>query len=69
MQFFSKQYIFSNKNGLIVTNNADLWELMGIDCKKIVVFPKMSTIFSKIVRKHCLHACDFFHVGSNVLFS
>ena len=22
----------------------------------------MSTIFSKIIRKQCLHACDFFHV-------
>ena len=35
---------------------------MGKHCKKMVVYPKMSTIFSKIVRKHCLHACDFFHV-------
>ena len=30
--------------------------------KKNVVYTKMSTISSRIVRKHCLHACDFFHV-------
>ena len=29
---------------------------------KIAHYPKMSTIFSKIVCKHCLHACNFFHV-------
>ena len=26
----------------------------------------MPTIFSKIVRKHCLHACDFFHVWARL---
>ena len=39
---------------------------MGKNCKNIVVYPKMSTIFSKIVRKHCLHACNFFHVWCGV---
>ena len=29
--------IFSNKNALNVDNNADLWALMGENCKKIVV--------------------------------
>ena len=43
-------------------NNADSWVLMAKNCKKIVVYPKMCTIFSKIVSKQCLHACDFFHV-------
>ena len=43
-------------------NNADLWALIGKNCMKIVVFPKMSTIFSIIIRKQCLHACDFFHL-------
>ena len=33
-------------------NNTDLWALMGKNYKKIVVDPKMSTIFSKIVRKY-----------------
>ena len=60
--FFPLYQIVSNKNGLIVDNNADLWALMGENYKKIVVYPKMSTIFSKIVRKQRLHACDFFHV-------
>ena len=32
------------------------------NCQKFVVHPKMSTIFSKIVRKQRLHASDFFHV-------
>ena len=45
-------------------NNADLWTLMGKNAKKIIVYPKMSTIFLNIVRKQCLHACDFFHVWS-----
>ena len=35
MQFFPKEQIFSNKNGLIVANNDDLWAVMGINCKKI----------------------------------
>ena len=35
---------------------------MGKNWKKIVVYKKMSTIFWKIVRKQCLHACDFIHV-------
>ena len=37
--------------------NADLWPLMGKSC-----LPKMSKIFSKIVLKQCLHACDYLHV-------
>ena len=32
----------------------------------IIVFPKVSTIFSKIVRKQCLHACDFFRVWPTI---
>ena len=56
MPRFAIYQIFSNKNGLIVDNNADLWALMCKNCNK------MSTIFSKIVCKHYLHACDFFHV-------
>ena len=59
MQLFPLYHIFSCK---IVDDNAHLCALMGKNCKKFVVYPKMSTIFSKIVRKHCLHACDFFHV-------
>ena len=42
-------------------NNAELW-VKSKNCKKIVAYKKMSTIFPKIVRKQCLHACDFFHV-------
>ena len=37
---------------------------MGKDCKKIIAYLKMSTVFSKIVRKQCLHAYNFFHVFS-----
>ena len=51
---------------LIVDRNADSWALLGKYCKKIVVDPKMSTIFSKTVCKQCLHACDFFHVCNNL---
>ena len=58
--------MFSNKNGLIVDSNADLWALKSKNYQKILVYPKMSTIFSKVVRKQCLHACDFFHVCSSV---
>ena len=58
--FFPLYQIFSNKNVLIVDNYTDLWDWMGKNCKKIVVYPKMSAIFSKVVRKQCLHACDFF---------
>ena len=54
--------IFSNKNELFVTNNLDLRALMGKNYKKIVVFTKMPTIFSKIVSKQSLHACYFFLV-------
>ena len=57
--FFLDINFFCNKTGVIVDNNA---ELMGTNYKQIGVCPKMSTIFSKIVRKQCLHACDFFHV-------
>ena len=62
LQIFPLIQIFFNKNGLIVDDNADLWAFLGKNYKKIVVYPKMSTIFSKIVRKQCLHACDLFHV-------
>ena len=37
LHFFLLYQIFSNKNLLIVDNNADLWTLMGENCKKIVV--------------------------------
>ena len=53
---------FLTRNGLIVDINIDMWALTGENCQKLVVVPKMSTIISKIVRKHCLHACNFFHV-------
>ena len=39
---------------------------MGQSCNKFVVCPTKSTICSKIVRKQCLHACDFFHVCSDI---
>ena len=68
MEFFSIHWIFTYKNGLVAVSNADMGVLMGKDCTKIVVYPRMSTIFSKIVRKHCLHACDFFHVWSHHSF-
>ena len=42
---FPLYQIFSNKNGSILDKYADVWALMGKNCKKIVVFPKMSTIF------------------------
>ena len=45
-------------------SSADLWALMGKNCQKIVVNPKISTIFLETVRKQCLHASDFFHVFS-----
>ena len=35
--FFYIVSVFSNKIALIVDNNADLWALMGGNCKKIVV--------------------------------
>ena len=35
---------------------------MGKNFQQIIVYPKMSAIFSKIVRKQRLHACDFSHV-------
>ena len=54
LQFFPIISDISCKKGLIVHNNAELWALMGKNCKTIVLYPKMSTIFSKIVRKHCL---------------
>ena len=50
MQFCPLYQIFTDK---IADNNADLCALRGKKCKKIVVYPKMSTIFSKIVRKSC----------------
>ena len=40
--------IFS-QNGLILNYDAELWALLGKICKKIVVNPKMSTIFSKAI--------------------
>ena len=33
-----------------------------LTANQAVVYPKMSTIFSKIVRKQRLHACNFFFV-------
>ena len=47
-------------------NIGDLCPLMGKNCQNIVVYPKMSTIFSKIVRKQRLHVCEFFHVWSRM---
>ena len=44
-----------------------MWPYLCKKCQKIVFYPKMSTIFSKIVRKHRLHACDFFHVWSRLI--
>ena len=41
------------------------WRVVDIHLnlhKKYAVYPEMSTICSKNVRKQCLHACDFFHV-------
>ena len=60
--FFPFYWIFSNKFRLIVDIDVDLWALISKNWKKLVVYPKMSTILLKIVRKQCLHACDFFHV-------
>ena len=40
----------------------ELWSFMDKNCQRIVVNPKMSTIFSKIVHKQCLYACNFFRV-------
>ena len=67
VELFPMYEIFSRKNGLFVDNNEDLWALIGKNCKKSVVYPNMSTIFSKIVCKQCLHACDFFHVWQRTL--
>ena len=61
--------IVFNINALIVDKNTDLWAWMGGNCQKIVVLPKMSIIFSKIVRKQRLHACDFFHVCPRAAFA
>ena len=36
IEIFPLYQIFSDKNGFIVDNNADLWTLMGENCKKIV---------------------------------
>ena len=61
--------IFFNKNRLIVDNNADLWAFMNKTARKWLFIKQMSTLLSKIVRKQCLHACDFFHVCALVQFS
>ena len=52
-------WIFLKKHGLIINSNADLWAPMGKNCQQIVLCPKISTIFSKIL---CLHPCYFFCV-------
>ena len=65
VELFPMYEIFSRKNGLFVDINEDLWALIGKNYKKIVVYPKMSAIFSKIGRKQRLHACNFFHVWEN----
>ena len=51
------------------TKRDQLWIVMQTwghwwfkNCKKIVIYPKMSTIFLIIVRNQCLHACSFFRV-------
>ena len=49
--------LFLSEYGSIVDRNAALWVLMG-KLPKMIVYLKMSAIFSKIVRKPCLHACD-----------
>ena len=58
------QYIgyFWRKLDQMLVSNADLWQFMGKNCQNFVVYTKMSTIFAKIVRKQCLHACNFFRV-------
>ena len=56
--FVRKYQIFSDKIGYIVDKNADMWVLMGKHYKKIIVYPKMPTIFSNIVRKQLLRACS-----------
>ena len=68
LQFFPLYQIFSSQKRLIVDNNADLCALIGKNCNKIVVYTKMFTIISKIVCKHCLHACYFFHVCLVAMF-
>ena len=44
---------------MIVDINLHLWALLVKKCKNISVYLKMSTIFSKIIRKQCLHASIF----------
>ena len=44
-----------------------MWQLIGKIFQKSVVYPKMSTNFSKIVRKQQLHYCNFFHVRGSFI--
>ena len=62
LQFLPVHFISLNKNRLIVDWYWRLVDINGQKLRKIVVYPKMSTIFSKIVCKQRLHACNFFHV-------
>ena len=44
-----------------------MWTLIWMYYQNYAVYPKMSTIFSKNVRKQCLHACDFLHVCGTIV--
>ena len=62
LYFLSRLYdIFEHK----WTICGSWWRFVDIHLnrhQKYALYPEMSTIFSKNVRKQCLHACDFFHV-------
>ena len=47
-------------------NIGNVWPLMGKNCQQILVYPKMSTIFSKIAHKQPLHACVFLHSCTSI---